>query len=226
MPPFDLDAICNPPETTWHAHDPQPIYRFDDYIALYERHCRASGHPFDPTRFDPKVYKYEPVHETVESQSQHFRCEPFGDLLRVRLNVDEDTETVKIAVNTALSELFASSWARGVKPSLNDLVLTFKKLGADDTFLKQIIKKHGQIQSVCKKFDIDRAFKPKSRPKTTATKKVKEVVKAVDEENDEDEREEEEEEFEGLDVEENEDDEDLACQDGDDEEFVDDMDED
>lgn len=226
MPTLDLDAICNPPETTWHVHDPQPIYRFDDYIKLYERHCVQAGIPFDSERFDPKVYKYEPLEE-VSFAENGFRCPEFGDRLGVRLDVDEN-DKVKLVVNTVLRDLFESSWSKGEKPSMNNLVVAFKKLGADDTFLKQIIKRHGQIQSVCKKFDLDRVFKPKSKPKTKTAKPPKPSVVVDEEEENENERDdeedEEEEEFEGLDVEANEDEEDQACQD--DEEFIDDMDED
>jgi hypothetical protein len=215
MPTFDLDAICNPPPTELHRYEPQPIYRFDDYIALYERVCKQQGFEFDASRFDPKVYKYEPPAPTVEREK--FDYGEFGDRVRVRLDVDENTERVTIAVDTVLNDLFSKYWAKGEQPPLNELVVTFKKLGADDAFLKKIIKRHDRIRSVCKKFDLDRAFKPKAKPK-----KKKQKEEDVEEEmvDDDEPREEEEEEFEGMDVEENEDDD--ECQGGDDdEEYID-----
>ncbi|AUT19138.1 hypothetical protein DSLPV1_167 [Dishui lake phycodnavirus 1] len=211
MPTLDLDALCNPRETDWYAFAPQPIYRFDDYIALYERHCRAAGLEFDPDRFDPKVYKYEPAPPTVALTK--FTCESsYGDTIRVKLEVDEAAEKVSIVINTVLKDLFEKYWSQGVQPPLNDLVVAFKKLGADDGFLKKIIQKHDKIQSVCKNFDIDKAFKPKSKPKKSKSKKEEEPVEEEEEiepaEDAEREEAEEEEEFEGMDVEEVEDDED------------------
>jgi hypothetical protein len=220
MPTLDLDALCNPPPTDVYTHDPQPIYRFDDYIKLYERHCVQSGYPFDPTRFDPKVYKYEePVKEVVPARD--VVCSNFMDHVRVRLEVEEATEKVTIVVDTILHDLYVNYWSKSDQPPLNELVVAFKKLGADDAFLKKIISRHDKIQSVCKNFDLDKIFKPKSKPK----KKKEEEAPPPPPPDDEDEREDdddEEEEFEGMDVEENEDDEDQGV---DDDEFVDDLDE-
>lgn len=226
MPTLDLDAICKPPPTHVHTHDPQPIYRFDDYIALYERHCRQQGLPFDATRFDPKVYKYEPPAPTVKSEE--FRCGLFGDRMRVRFEVDEETESIRLIVDTILLDLHSKYWQKGEQPPLNELVVAFKKLGADDTFLKKIITRHDKIQSVCKKFDIDKVFKPKAKPKKSTTTKVTKVTKIEDvipEDDDpaEPNEDEEEEEFEGMDIEENEEDEDQLV---DEEEFIEDMDDD
>ena len=219
MPTFDLDAICNPPPTELHRYEPEPIYRFDDYIALYERVCKQQGFEFDPSRFDPKVYKYVPPEPTVEPEK--FDCGEFGDRVRVRLDVDENTERVTIAVDSVLNDLFSKYWANGEQPPLNELVVTFKKLGADDAFLKKIIRRHDRIRSVCKKFDLDKAFKPKSKPKKKKQKQEEVVPVDAEVEVDDDEEpcEEEEEEFEGMDVEENEDDD--ECQGDDDEEYID-----
>jgi len=219
MPTLDLDAICNPPPTEGYKFVPQPIYRFDDYIALYERHCKAVGYPFDPSRFDPKLYKYVPPEQTVSSVKYPFSSH-ISDRIHVHLEVEEETERISIVVNTALHDLYEKYWSKNEQPPLNELVVAFKKLGADDTFLKKIIKRHDKIRSVCKKFDIDKAFKPKSKPKNS--KKKKEEVPPPDEFEEDHEEEEEEEEFEGMDVEEIEDDED----DQGDEEFIEEMDED
>lgn len=216
--PFDLDAICHPPEIEPKGYEPQPIYRFDDYIALYERVCKEQGYEFDASRFDPKVYKYEPPPPTVKPKK--FDCGEFCDHVCVSLDVDEDTERVTLHTDTVLNDLFSKHWAKGHQPPLNELVVTFKKLGADDAFLKKIIKRHDKIRSVCENFDLDKAFKPKSKPKKK--KKQKEKEKKVDqeeEEREEEEVEEHEEEFEGMDVEENE--EDDECQGDDEEEYID-----
>jgi len=218
-PPFDLKAICKPPPTETFVYKPQPIYRFDDYIALYERVCKEQGYEFDASKFDPEVYKCEPPPPVVEPEKFDFGA--FGDRAIVHLDVDED-DNITVAVDTVLNDLWSKSWGMGKQPPLNDLVVTFKKLGADDSFLKKIIKRHDRIRSVCKNFDLDKAFKPKSKPKKKKQKQ-KEVEEApkddIVEEREEEEEEEDEEEFEGMDVEDNE--EDDECQGEDDEEYID-----
>ena len=231
MPTLDLEAICKPPPTRVYVHEPAPIYRFDDYIALYERHARAEGWTFDPTRFDTKVYRQKsPRPPTVECEKLAWRTFNDAVQLDVQLMVDEETEYVTIVVGSVLHDLFLKYWSKSLQPPLNELVVAFKKLGAEDAFLKKIIKRHDQIRSVCEKFDLDKVFKPKAKPKPKAKKSKKEKqeeppediatvdehVVEVDEEHDDDE-EEEDEDFEGMDVEENDDEDDQVN----DEEFVD-----
>jgi DNA-directed RNA polymerase delta subunit len=220
MPTLDLEAICKPPPTESYKFVPQPIYRFDDYIALYERHCKEVGYPFDPTRFDPKLYKYVAAPEQTGEPVKAPLSSHVSDRIRVHLDVEEQTERITIVLNTTLHDLYEKYWSKNDQPPLNELVVAFKKLGADDAFLKKIIKRHDKIRSVCKKFDLDKAFKPKSKSKNL--KKKKEDVPPPPDELEEDrEEEEEEEEFEGMDVEENDEDEDDQG-----EEFMEDMDED
>jgi hypothetical protein len=230
MPTLDLDAICNPPPTDSYKYEPAPIYRFDDYIALYERHARAEGRTFDPTRFDPEVYRQKsPPPPTVECEKLAWRTFHDAVQLDVQLVVDEETDYVTIVVGSVLNDLFTQYWSKSEQPPLKELVVAFKKLGADDAFLKKIIKRHDRIRSVCEKFDLDKVFKPKAKPKPKAKKAKKEEelpLPTEDEdiiaedvgEDDRDDDEDEDEDFEGMDVEENEDDDDQAV---DDEEFVD-----
>jgi len=225
MPTLDLDAICNPPPSRVYTYEPAPIYRFEDYIALYERHARAEGWTFDPARFDPKVYRRKsPPPPTVECEKLAWRTFNDAVQLDVQLIVDEETEYVTIVVGSVLHDLFTKYWSKTEQPPLNELVIAFKKLGADDAFLKKIINRHDQIQSVCEKFDLDKVFKPKAKPKPKAKKakkeKQEEDVVAIEEdvvEDEHDDEEEDDEDFEGMDVEDNEDEDDQAN----DEEFVD-----
>jgi len=154
----------------------KPVYMKEVYVDLLLRHYRECGLP-EPDWLD----------EIPDAPRAHQRSPPdpepvmrFSDQVAVTITPDEDAGEVRVRTSGAMVDLYTNYHAKGVQPSIEEVVRAYNDAGYSEKYLLKLLSSHYARLERVKKVDLDKVFKPDSGSKTT-TKRVKKKEVLVEE---------------------------------------------
>lgn len=193
-----------------------PVYMKDVYVALLLRNYSECGLPEPPWIHDIPDAPGAPEHTRPDQEP----VIEFGDRLVVTLSPDEDAGQVRMYTSAPMVDLYNTHYARGVQPTVEELVRAYNTMGYSEKYLLKLLTRHDAMTARIKKVDLDKIFKPDTGSKKRAKRKeTVSVVEEEEEERDDDDEEEEDEEDEEdpfdmeVDVDEDQEGEDMVVED-------------
>jgi len=151
-----LFDIVNPKPTQFHIHIKKPIFRYEDYINLYNRQYGIEKRVFD---LPPEpIYKNPIIVENPRIGAL--------DTIGVSITVLKSGK-VRLKINTAMYELYEKYYKKNKVPPNKTLLKAYKSLGFSDVFMANIEKKLSQQSKISKIFGerIDKVFNKPTKKK-------------------------------------------------------------
>jgi len=154
----------------------QPVYMKQAYIDLLLRHYRECDLP-EPDWLDEIPDTPQPPQRSSPDREPVMH---FSDRVTVSLTPDESAGEVRVRTSGAMVDLYTNYYAKGVQPSIEEVVRAYNAMGYSEKYLLKLLSRHDERLERVKKVDLDKIFKPDSGSKTT-TKRVKKKEVLVEE---------------------------------------------
>lgn len=165
LPGSLLYDIINPKPTESCKQPIRPVFRQDDYIALFNRYQREAGLP-------EKTFDYLPpeTNYTERTIVKYPRLEAL-DQIYLTVNVLKNGK-VKVKLNTSMCEMYEKYYKKNKIPPNKTLIKCYKSLGFSNEFIDTIDKKLLEKPKIAKLVaaKIDKVFNKPTAPKTKKKK--------------------------------------------------------